>query len=439
MPRGREGSRLPIKENLRGMRVLSVISLGHGMAGGEGLAVHAGPTGRRTLFVAAEHPPADFLAVDVTDPRQPTIVYRSDIPVGVRSNNLAIFGDLLAVTRQAKEKGGKPAGVEFFDISVPAQPRSIGFFDASGERSVGTHFVWLAADGFAYLATQAADYVPRDPRDRFMMTILDVSDPSRPGEIGRWWPGGVADGDDAPPPLRPAQRLAASRGASLTNEQRAARRVDIGGESAWDFGFRVHNITVLPEQPDRAFVACTSGGGHILDISDRSQPAVVGSLQYSGPLPGAAHTFVPLGSSGFAVLSDETLEEGAADSPQNLWIVDARIEERPLIVGSAGPPWPDPVPAQGRFGAHNLHEYPPGPGALRSFDLVAGAFFGLGIALYDVSAPFRPREIGHFVPGTDLKGTATGQLNDVFVDDRSIVYSVDRRSDLCYVLEIGSA
>jgi len=329
--------------------------------------------------------------------------------------------------------------VEFFDISSPAMPRSVGFFDASGGRSVGTHFVWLAADGFAYLATQTADYAPRDPRDRFMMSILDVSDPSRPAESGRWWHPGVCEGDEAPPPLRPAQRLAASRGVGLTSEQRAARRADIGGESAWDFGFRVHNITVLPEQPDRAFVACTSGGGHILDISDRSRPTPVGSLQYSGPLPGAAHTFVPLGSSGFAVLSDETLEEGAADAPQNLWIVDARIEGRPLIIGAAGPPWPDPTPAQGRFGAHNLHEYPPGQAALRSFDLVAGAFFGLGIGVYDFSAPFRPREIGHFSPGPAREGPGEGQLNDVFVDDRSVVYAVDRKSDLCYALEIIGA
>lgn len=425
--------------SLSGMRLLSVISLGDGVTGGEGLAVHAGPGGRRTLFVAAEHAPADFVAVDVTDPRLPAVVYRNSIPTGVRSNNLAILGDLLAVTRQANEPGGKPAGVEFFDISAPAQPRGIGFFDASGERSVGTHFVWLDADGFAYLATQAADYAPRDPRDRFMMSILDVSDPSRPSEAGRWWPPGVARTDTTPPPLRPAQRLAASRGAVLTEEQRSARRVDIDGESAWDFGFRVHNITVLPEQPRRAFVACTSGGAYILDISDRARPVVTGSLQYSGPLPGAAHTFVPLGSSGFAVLSDETLEDGAADFPQNLWVVDARIEDRPLLVGSAGPRWPEKTPAQGRFGAHNLHEYPPGQAALRSFDVVAGAFFGLGVAVYDFSSPLRPRELGHFAPGTASDGPVTGQLNDVYIDDRAVVYCVDRRTDLCYLLEMDGA
>jgi len=202
---------------------------------------------------------------------------------------------------------------------------------------------------------------------------------------------------------------------------------------------RTGRAPTLPERPDRAFVACTTGGAYILDITDRSRPAVTGALQYSGPLPGAAHTFVPLGSTGFAVLADETLEEGAADFPQNAWVVDARIENRPLIVGSVTPPWPEPVPAQGRFGAHNLHEYPPDRGAWCSFDIVAGAFFCLGIAVFDFTSPLRPRELGHFAPATAGEGPVTGQLNDVFIDDRGVIYAVDRRTDLCYMLEIESA
>jgi hypothetical protein len=424
----------------RGLRLLATLSLGEGMAGGEGLAMHLGPKGQRTIFVASECAPFDFVVADVTDPTKPEVVYRHQLPgPHVRSNNLAIFEDVLAVTRQAKEKGGSPAGVEFFDISTPSAPRSIGFFDASGGTSIGTHFVWLAGDGYAYLASQSADYAPRDPRDQFMLRILDVSDPSRATEAGRWWLPGLQERDEAPMPVRPHQRLAAARGARLTSEQLATRRVDINGTSSWDFGFRVHNIAVLPEQADRAYVAYTSGGGFILDISDRSNVSVAGALQYSSPLPAAAHTFVPLGASGFGLLSDETLEDGAADFPQAVWVVDARIESRPLIVGSLDLPWPEVVPAKGRFGAHNLHEYPVGQGAWRSFDLAAGAFFGLGVGVYDVSSPLRPREIARFVPGPDANGPSQGQLNDVFVDDRAIVYTIDRRSDVCYILELEGA
>lgn len=422
---------------IRGLRLLATLSLGEGMAGGEGLAMHVGSRDQRSIFVASEKAPYDFIVADVSDPTKPHVIYRHEL-VGphIRSNNLAILGDLLAVTRQAKEKGASPAGVEFFDISTPSQPRSIGFFDASGGESIGTHFVWLADDGYAYLASQSAQYASRDPRDQFMLSILDVTEPSRAVEVSRWWLPGTQASDEAPMPMRPHQRLAAARGASVTPQQLASRRVEFGGVSSWDFGLRVHNICVLPEQPDRAYLAYTSGGAFILDISDRSKVSVVGELQYAPPLPGAAHTFVPLGASGFALLSDETLEEGAADRPQNVWMVDARIEDRPMIVGSLDMPWPEVVPTQGRFGAHNLHEYPLGQGAWRNFDVAAGAFFGLGVGVYDVSSPLRPREIARFVPGPDADGPSQGQLNDVFVDDRAIVYTIDRKSDVCYILEL---
>ena len=43
--------------DVRGMRLLSTLSLGEGMAGGEGLATHVGARGERSLFVASEKVP----------------------------------------------------------------------------------------------------------------------------------------------------------------------------------------------------------------------------------------------------------------------------------------------------------------------------------------------------------------------------------------------
>lgn len=422
---------------LHNMELLSTTRLGGSMAGGEGLAMHVGKDGTRMLFAASEHPLLDFVVADVTDPRQPQVVYHHQLAgPGIRSNNLSIVGDLLAVTRQVSEAGATPAGVEFFDISKPAQPRTIGFFDASGEGSVGTHFVWLAHDGFAYLASAAPGYDPRDPRDRFVLRILDVATPSKPVEVGQWWLPGLSKSDAEPAPERPADRLARPSGISVSPEQRAERCFQAGDLTSWDFGFRVHNISVLPEQPGRAYLASTTGGAVVLDITDRSRPLVISHLDYAVPLPSAAHTFVPLGGSGFALLSDETLEEGAADFPQNVWMVDTRAPARPVIVGALELPWPDVIPSAGRFGAHNLHEYPTGQGALRSFDLAAAALFGLGVAVFDVSDPMRPKTVAHFTPGPEDNGPGSGQLNDVFVDDRGVVYAIDRRSDYCFALEL---
>lgn len=243
------------------------------------------------------------------------------------------------------------------------------------------------------------------------------------------------------PPPRPADRLAAQFGGRLSTEERGARRFELGGFRAWDLGYRVHNVTVLPERPDRAYVAYTSAGAYVLDLSDRRRPRVVGALDYGTTVPGAAHTCVPLGTSGFALLSDETLDEAAADYPQNVWVVDCRLESRPVIVGLLELPWPEAVPTVGRFGAHNLHEYAPGQASPRSFDLgsfdlVAASLFGMGTSLFDVSDPFRPRNVGRLSPGPEAGGVGCGQLNDVFVDDRSIAYTVDRGSDLCYLLAL---
>jgi len=107
-----------------------------------------------------------------------------------------------------------------------------------------------------------------------------------------------------------------------------------------------------------------------------------------------------------------------------------------MIVGALDLPWPSAVPPSGRFGAHNLHEYPPGQGAYRSFDLAATAMFGLGAAVFDVADPLRPRRVAHFSPGPEDGGPGSGQINDVFLDDRGLLYALDRRSDYCFVLEL---
>jgi len=56
---------------------------------------------------------------------------------------------------------------------------------------------------------------------------------------------------------------------------------------------------------------------------------------------------------------------------------------------------------------------------------------------YDISNAYQPKEIAAFVPGAP-KGSPAGavQINDVFVDEREIVYTVDRFSGGLYTLEM---
>ncbi|MBO0826231.1 MAG: hypothetical protein J2P24_00475 [Streptosporangiales bacterium] len=357
--------------------------------------------GRRILYVAHESAPVNFTAVDVTDPRHPTVVAQVALPHGrVRSNSLSVYGDLLAVAYQVQEPGLRPAGMELFDVSDPERPRSVGFFDASGPHSRGAHFVWCV-DGYAYLATGMPDFEPRDARDDQIVVVVDLADPTRLCEVGRWSLPGVGVDDAAPPPER---------------------------HPVFDSGFRAHNVNVYPRRPDRAYVGYLDGGVVILDIADRSRPKQVSRLDYHPPLPGFTHTVLPLFDRGLLAVTDEAVQPHGGDHPKLLWLMDMSQEPYLATLGTAPlPPLEEYRDRGGRFGAHNLHENDPVPTAWHSEDIVVGAFFNAGVRAFDVTDPFHPKEVGHLVPAAP-PGSPVGavQMNDVYVDDRGIVHAVDR-------------
>jgi hypothetical protein len=393
----------------RGMRLLAQDDLAGFGNGGEGMGM-VEHRGRRTLFVAHESAPKNFTAVDVTNPRKPRVVYQQDLPhARVRSNSLSIFGTLMAVAYQVASPGDAPAGIELFDVADPTHPRSLGTFDASGPHSRGAHWVGLVGER-AYLATGMHDFEPTHRLDDQVVVIVDVADPSIPREIGRWWLPGTRRGDPAPPPTR---------------------------HPVHDEGFRPHNVTVLPERPDRAYVAYADAGVIILDISDPGRPRLVSRLDYHPPLPGFTHTVIPLLGRGLLIVTDEAVTDHCQDHPKMLWVMDASVESNIVPLATAPlPPTADHCARGGRFGAHNVHENDPTPTSWRSETEIFGAFFNAGVRAFDVSDPFQPREIGHLVPPAPA-GSAAGaiQINDVFVDARGLIYAIDRFTGGLYVIE----
>ena len=381
---------------------------------GEGMSVQIAPDGRRIIWLAHESAPKNFTAVDVSDPRKPKVVCQTDLPhANMRSNSLETCGNMMAVAYQTSKKDLQPAGFELFDISKPENPKSISFFDCSGPHSRGVHALWFVDARTVHLAGGAADFKPRNPLDDQFYRIVDVADPSRPREAGRWWLPGTREGDDAPPP----QRLPAP----------------------FDAGFRAHNTNVFPERPDRAYIGYIDGGAIILDIADRSAPRLVSQWRYSPPFNGFCHTVLPLHSRGLLIVSDECIQDNGGDWPKLVWVVDARLETNPVPIATfPAPPFGAFARRGGRFGAHNLHENLPIPTSFRSDSVIVGTFFNAGVRAYDVSDPFQPREIAYFVPGAPkLSPVGAIQLNDVFVDERRIVYAVDRFAGGLYVLEMS--
>jgi len=90
----------------------------------------------------------------------------------------------------------------------------------------------------------------------------------------------------------------------------------------------------------------------------------------------------------------------------------------------------------GRFGAHNLWENLPKEGCWKSDRIVLGTFFNGGLRAYDTSNPYQPAEVAYFVPQVANAPTGACQINDVFVDDRGIVFAVDRHIGGLYALEM---
>jgi len=329
----------------------------------------------------------------------------------MRSNSLDVVGDLLVVAYQTKEVGLQPAGIEIFDIRDPANPKTVGFFDASGPASRGVHHLWFVDGTHIHMAAGAADFTPRNPKDDQCYRVADISDPTRPREVGRWWLPGTREGDDAPPlPRHPK----------------------------FDSGYRAHNTNVYPQRPDRAWIGYLDGGAIILDISDMARPRMVSRWDYQPPYPGFCHTVLPLFSKGLMVVSDEAIRPHGEDWPKLVWVVDVREETKPVCISTCPlPPLKQFAKKGGRYGAHNLHENRPVKGAWASEDFVVGTFFNGGVRVFDLRNPYQPREAAWAVPAAPRKSKLKAiQLNDVFVDDRGIVFTVDRMIGGLYAYEL---
>lgn len=380
---------------------------------GEGIAMQQADDGRRILWMAHEAAPKNFTAMDVTDPRNPRMVVQTELPhMQMRSNSLDVTGNLMVVAKQTKSVGMKPAGFDIYDISTPEAPRLISHFDCSGPFSRGVHAVWFVDGKTVHMASGAPDFEPHNPKDDQIYRIIDVSNPSAPVEKGRWWYPGTRVGDTEPQPPR------------------------LPG--IFDTGFRAHNTNVFPERPDRAYVGYIDGGAVVLDISDTSNIRVASHWNHSPPFNGFTHTVLPLFGRDLWVVSDECVQDDGKDWPKLIWMVDARSEGNPVPISTfPAPPYEAFARRGGRFGAHNVHENLPLPVSFRSENLIIGTFFNAGVRAYDISNPYQVQEVAYYVPPTPrLSASGAIQLNDVYVDDRKYVYTIDRKGGGLYILEM---
>jgi hypothetical protein len=296
-------------------------------------------------------------------------------------------------------------------VSNPAAPRELAYFNTSGGESRGAHYVWFADGQYAYLSSGAADFLPAVPPrgdDQFLM-IVDVRNPRTPKEVGRWWLPGMRRGEPGAPLPR-----------TMTRD-----------------GVRMHSAFISPERPDRLYAGWIDGGIVILDIADKTRPTLVARRTWFPVTPGyIGHSFLPIAERGIAIVTQEANQEKCADWPKPIWTVDISDERNPReIVQFPYPAGLEEFCKAGRFGAHNIHMNRPKPTSARLTQTVVAAFQNAGVRVYSIADPKRPEEIAHFVPSPP-PGSADGVLiNDVYVDERGLIYAADRVGGGLYILE----
>jgi hypothetical protein len=184
-------------------------------------------------------------------------------------------------------------------------------------------------------------------------------------------------------------------------------------------------------------VGYIDGGLFILDISDMSQPKVISHVYEQPPfLATFTHTALPLFGRDLLIVTQEAVLDNCQDWPKLVYLFDLKDEANPKVISSCPmPPIEEFCQRPGRFGAHNIHENEPLPTSWFSDRYIVGSFFNGGVRVFDTADPLNPKEVAYYVPPTP-RGAPSIQINDVYVDERGLVYAIDRGGGGLYIFEM---
>lgn len=365
-----------------------------------------------------------FSVVDVRDPRNPRHVNYLPAPANTWNLHLQTHEDLLLVvnakdmfasiefqdeaeyyqgalgrkvgTANSQRDRDWEAGMSVYDISQPSRPRKISFMPVEGG---GIHRLWYTGGRWAYASVLLDGFT-----DYIFMTI-DMADPARPREAGRFWLSGM--------------NLAAGEKSSSQSR---------GG---------LHHAIV---HGDTAYAAWRDEGMVVIDVSDRSDPKLITHKNWSPPFAGGTHNCLPLPDRELLVVVDESVLDNCADGMKHIWMFDNREPSNPISISTF------PVPSEadycskgGHFGPHNIYENR--PDGFVSEQLIFSTMQNAGIRVTDISDQYRPKEVAAFVPPKPNKlidhrpnRPLVIQNCDVYVDKQGMVYANDYNGGL-FILE----
>ncbi len=342
--------------------------------------------------------------VDVKDPRNPRVVTQLETPPGTHSHKVQVVGDVLLVNYERSSMLEPNAtswqgGLKVFDISRPEQPRELAFLQMPGK---GVHRMTYWEAPYAYMSGSDDGLI-----DQFLV-IVDLSEPSRPHEVGRWWYPGQNTGAGETPTWTPTQSHGGAAGAKK---------------------IALHHPLL---RGSRAYCGWWDAGLIILDISDLAHPSLVSQLEFGSDVSTATHTALPIPGRDILVVTDEQLAQDCKGMQTRVRVVDIADERKPRVISEFPAPEGDYCLRGGRFGPHNLHEMR--PGTLVDSNTVYATWFNAGVRVFDISDASSPREIAYYVPEAPPSRSSI-QLNDILVDANGLIYATDRFTGGLYILE----
>jgi len=326
--------------------------------------------------------------VDVSDPKHPKLLAQLSMPPGTHSHKVRVGNGLmltnhefLAKPEADKAPAGYKGGLGIYDISNPAKPKLITNWGTAGK---GVHR--FDFDGrYAYISPTVEGYIGN------IVMILDLDDPARPQEVGRWWmPGQWTAGGEKPTWERDAHKC--------------------------------HHPLRLD---NRLYTSYWHGGFVILDIDEMTKPKLVSHVDWSPPFPWPTHTTLPIPfdieQRRMLLVADEDVTRlpGCPPFPASfLWLVDITDEKHPAPFAS--------------FQVEDIGagEQPFMTGCHQPAEKIMGteipvAWFAHGLRIVDIAKPHAPKEVAYYVPPVP-EGSKRVQSNDVTWDDRGLIYLLDR-------------
>src|SRR6266540_5706753 len=342
----------------------------------------------KVAYVGHVIPPDGTTIIDVGDPARPRQLAEIKVPEGTLSHKVRVEHGVMLVNREIFPIGRQDpnfrGGLEVYDVSKPSSPRRITTYATRGMHR-------FTFDGrYVYGSPELDGYLGN------VVAIIDFKDPARPQEVGRWWmPGQWTAGGERP---------------------------------SWEgTAHRCHHPMRLG---DRLYVSYWHGGFVILDIEDMARPAFVAGLDWSPPFITPTHTALPvpfpLHGRRVMIAADEDVAKLEPGAPSFLWLVDITDERHPTPFASFQVAGVDGRPQPEFTGCHQPCERVTGTE-------IPVAWFAHGLRIVDIADPHAPREVAHFVPAVP-EGLSRVSSNDVEVDERGLLYLIDRGRGL-HILE----